>query len=870
MRYTGRQLEQISFPLGGIGTGCVGLAGNGRLIDWEIFGHPDKGRENGFSHFAVKAEQHGEVRDVRILQGPFLGSYQGQAGNGQLHSGFGFGPNQFTMAGFPHFESVTFDGDFPVAGLQFADHRFPGQVRLTAFNPFLPMNDRDSSIPAAFFEIQLTNDTTEAIDYTVAFAVQNPVGTSAVHNRFATAGATSLLTLSSDQYPADDRRFGGLAAATDATLTSHQEYWYRGGWSDPVETYWRELCQPGGFRNRRYDQDFRIGQQQVFDTGVLAAHQRVAAGSVARIRFVLAWHFPNAAKTWDVAYGRVSDPDQVAGWRHHYATVWPDAAAVALEGVARFSELHRDTQAFRNALHTSSLPPAALDAVSANLAVLKSPTTLRLTGGELYAFEGCGADFGSCEGSCQHVWNYGYAVPFLFPALERSMRELELTHSMRSDGRLSFRLQLPLGSPPDDFRAAADGQFGTVIKCYREWRISGDHEWLARVWPATRKALAYAWAETNEDRWDPQRTGVLAGRQHHTLDMELFGPNSWLQSMYLCALQAGAAMAEAMGEADFAAECRELFERGRRWADRELFNGSYYGQRIELSDRSLLAPFAADTGLFGDLTEESYWNTEAGELKYQIGDGCGIDQVLGQWHANLCGLGEILDPEQTRTALRSLFTHNYRPRVGDQANPWRLYSLDDEGGLIMCSWPEGVRKPAIPLTYNSETMTGFEYQAACHMLQTGLREPAETVVASIRARYDGVRRNPFSELECGSNYARSLASYSLLLAYSGFSYDTSAGLLGFAPLDGVGSFLWSVGTGWGTVDVREDGLQLVVEGGQLTLTTLECPVFARLDSPTCRTGADDRIPVGRVPGRADRLSLPATTLGPGEQLVIAS
>ena len=35
--YTGDRTSQISFPLGGLGTGCIGLAGNGRLIDWEIF-----------------------------------------------------------------------------------------------------------------------------------------------------------------------------------------------------------------------------------------------------------------------------------------------------------------------------------------------------------------------------------------------------------------------------------------------------------------------------------------------------------------------------------------------------------------------------------------------------------------------------------------------------------------------------------------------------------------------------------------------------------------------------------------------------------------------------------------------------------------
>lgn len=59
--YTGEHTREISFPLGGIGSGCVGLAGNLRLVDWEIFNRPAKGSTNGFSHFAVKAEEDDEL-----------------------------------------------------------------------------------------------------------------------------------------------------------------------------------------------------------------------------------------------------------------------------------------------------------------------------------------------------------------------------------------------------------------------------------------------------------------------------------------------------------------------------------------------------------------------------------------------------------------------------------------------------------------------------------------------------------------------------------------------------------------------------------------------------------------------------------------
>ncbi len=67
MRYQNEKTKQISFPLGGIGTGSIGLAGNGELRDWEIFNRPNKNSRNGYSHFAIKAAtKDGSI--TRVLQ----------------------------------------------------------------------------------------------------------------------------------------------------------------------------------------------------------------------------------------------------------------------------------------------------------------------------------------------------------------------------------------------------------------------------------------------------------------------------------------------------------------------------------------------------------------------------------------------------------------------------------------------------------------------------------------------------------------------------------------------------------------------------------------------------------------------------------
>jgi len=284
----------------------------------------------------------------------------------------------------------------------------------------------------------------------------------------------------------------------------------------------------------------------------------------------------------------------------------------------------------KEALFLSDLSPVVLDAVSANLSVLKSPTVMRLEDGTFYDWEGCFAREGSCEGSCTHVWNYAQALPFLFPKLERSMRGTDYRYNQKPDGKMHFRLMLPLGVDEccaEITRACADGQFffGGVMKAYRDWKICGDTDWLRSIWPFIKKSIEYAWANTNEDRWDPEKSGVLWRRQHHnTLDMELFGPNSWLSDFYLGALKAGSIMAEALGEVKTARELRSMFDRGKKWVDTNLFNGEYYYQLINLKDKKILEQFS---DRISEL-KEIYWCEEYGGMKYQIGEGCNIDQVL--------------------------------------------------------------------------------------------------------------------------------------------------------------------------------------------------------------------------------------------------
>jgi uncharacterized protein (DUF608 family) len=858
--YQGQKTKYVAFPLGGIGTGSVSLTGSGRLIDWSIRNRPAIHQFNGYSHFAIKAEQDGKLVAARVLNGPYEGTPTGSP-SVRKFDGFGFGANRGSMAGVPHFEEVIFVGKFPVAELQFRHSSFPGKVKMTAFSPFIPHNDRDSSMPVVLFAFSIENNTRAPLDYTVAATLGNYGCNSGIHTFSCNDGLSVLHLASAEQ--GDPEKRGDLTIVAGGEGAEHVDYHFRGQWFDSLALYWREFARAGRLRERHYDQPRATTNMfQEPEHGTLATRVSVPPGETRQMRFVISWNYPLGSIYWFNREhpGGPLFQGRAPTWRNYYAAQWADSVASGVDAFKRWDFLEAQTFAFRDSVFGSSLPPEIIDALNGTLGILRSATVIRLEGGEIWGWEGQHIGEGSCEGSCTHVWNYQQALAYLFPALERTLRETEFTYNQLPSGGLTFRQRLPLGSGFDIIGPCADGHFGAIIKVYREWKNFGDDEWLKRFWPNIRRAMEYAWSLNNPDGWDPDKTGVLWGRQHHTLDMELFGPNSWLTSMYLAALVATSIMADAMGDPAFAQECRALAEGGRYYVDRELFNGRYYTQKLDLSDQSVLTPFEKNrrAGVLSDPFMEAYWSDEYREIKYQIGEGCLTDQILGQWHADLAGLGDLLSTENVRIALTSVFKENYRSSLLDHFNPCRVYAYEGEAGLLNCTWPDQAKRPALPVPYAEEVWTGLEYMMASHLILRGLVAEGVTVVRAARARHDGSRRNPWNDIECGSYYIRALSSYALVNAYIGLFFDQRRGEIGFRPARaGDGIYFWSVGKGWGVVELKGSTVTLTVKGGELAVSKLRLPSFpgaAVVDGQTAqRDGALILLGKERTLRAGDRL-----------------
>jgi hypothetical protein len=405
------------------------------------------------------------------------------------------------------------------------------------------------------------------------------------------------------------------------------------------------------------------------------------------------------------------------------------------------------------------------------------------------------------------------ATQFLFPTLARSMRETNFGYCTDADGHMDFRHKLPLGKEHWG-AAAADGQMGQIVKLYFDWTLSADDAWLRQQWPAAKRALAYAWRPGG---WDEQKSGVMDGVQHNTYDVELYGPNTLCTTWYLAALRASARMAEAMGEPDFAVECNRIADAGSRWVDAHLFNGEFYVQQVRgIPQNKIAAGLQNGAGARDTLHPE-----------YQLGDGCFVDQLIGQQMATVSGLGDLLDPTNMRTALQSICRYNVKPSLAHHANLQRVYALNDEPGVVILDFTRGTR-PEVPIPYGTEVWTGLEYSVAALMMSHGMVDQAVSIVRNARIRYDGEKANPYAEIEYGRHYTRPMASWGAIPALSGFRYDARNGRMTLAPRIHPDHFrcFWSAPQAWGSFALTRQSLSLSAVAGSIPLSELLVAPFA--------------------------------------------
>ena len=691
---------------------------------------------------------------------------------------------------------------FPFATVTLDDSRVPLGCEVTGWSPFEPNNADDSSLPVVGLEYRFTNRTAAVIEAVFFFQLQKhsgyrprPPGRAIRTGRFL-AARKRLKKTSRGTMPRSLRQqtilTRRLIAHGSATVGLTDSPWL--GRKSPLAVV--STVPP-------------ITEGAPSSGATLFVPVKLAPGESKTIVVRLAWYTGQS----NLRLGKdANTPPPAKGqtdtYRPWYAGRFANISEVTAYWNERYDVLRKKSKRFSDCFYDSTLPPEVVEAVAANLSILKSPTVLRQADGKLWAWEGCNDRSGSCHGTCTHVWNYAQAIPHLFPGLERTLRETEFGPSQDARGHQVFRAALPIRPQVHDFHAAADGQLGGIMKVFREWRISGDTEWLRRLWPKVKTSLHFC-IET----WDPKHKGLVEEPHHNTYDIEFWGPDGMCTSIYLGALRAAVLMGQALD--DDVSEYAAILEKGIRSTEKDLFNGEYFFQRVEWKTLATPPPTAGASALETALLQKE-------GPKYQYGAGCLSDGVLGSWFAMVCGVGDVLDRQKVASHLKAVYQHNLKKDLSDHSNPQRpTYACGSEGGLLLCSWPKG-GEPSLPFVYSNEVWTGIEYQVASHLMMMGLVKEGLEIVRTCRNRYDGRVRNPFNEYECGHWYARALSSYGLLQGLSGARYDAVEKTLHLQPrLAGDFRCFISTATGYGTVGVKNGKPFIEVKEGTIDVRDIK-------------------------------------------------
>ncbi len=770
--YTGRQLAQIAFPLGGVGCGTISLGGRGQLRDWEIYNRPDKGRSPGYAFASIWAKVGNRKPVAHVLEARLAPPYA---------TGRGLGPAN--APGLTRLQSATFTGEYPFARVAFQEPKLPLEIGLEAFSPIIPLDPEESGLPVAILRYRVRNRGAQKAAVSIAFSLENPVGMALGRRpeqgrscEYRTGADLAGFVMRNPSMGAADPLNGSFSLAVVKPGNGRLTYlrgWPNAKWWTSPLLFWDDFSQDGELGPEAESRNA---------VGSLCLGRELDAGAAADYTFLLSWRFPNRTAAWSGWTAPKGRENENLG--NHYAMRFQDSWEAAAYAAGKLQELESRTREFARVIRESTLPAPVLDAAMSNLSTLATQTSFRTADGEFHGFEGCDDQRGCCFGNCTHVWNYETTTHAVFPSLARSLRQSAFGYSQDEQGGMRFRQMLPDGYARFGY-AAADGQMGQVIKAYLDWKLDGDGEWLRGLWPKIRKAIAFAWIKGG---WDANRDGVMEGVQHNTYDVEFYGPNPLCGIYYLGALRAAEEMARALGDGAAAAEYRELFDRGSKAIDRELFNGEYYIQKVRGIPKSEIAPSTV-----GDMGAE---NTEKPE--FQVGDGCLADQLIGQYLADVAGLGPLLNPAHIRSALASIHKYNSRASLYEHDSVQRIYALNDEPAVLICDYGRGTR-PQSPFPYYAEAWTGIEYLLGAQLIFAGMVREGIACFENVRRRFDGERRNPWDEPECGHHYARAMSAWSGVLALSGFRYHAAEKSVEAAPRLGVRPFtsFWSAGSGWG-------------------------------------------------------------------------
>ena len=775
---TREQRPRSGMALGGLGTGSFELRQDGCCYNWSIFNNAPLALGTPFTamtdhsllFFVVRYQVRGETPQLRVLQIE------------PSHGAASIDGHQFHYI-FPWFNGVDridYDASFPFCRLKFQDAGMPFTVEMTAWTPFIPLDAKNSSLPAAFFDFTVKAKGNQTVDVMIMASLRNAVGYDAPERTYATRKFTRpgsfTAEMTCDGMEPTHSSFGSMALSACEAGSSHYLGW------EHLHPYYEVVLRNKTLPNiddteGRNALDKESGKKRamarlystVGASAVLSAKNRQIRRS-----FAFTWNFPNRwAQSPHIGWPQPpAAGDHIAG--HYYSNFFNSAAEVADYAIANRNDLYERTARFHKACQVSGLPAYVNDQINSQLNTFVTSSWFTKDG-HFGIVEGLDPEKSYAGLSTMDVMMYGgVATSALFPELDRQML-LAYAHLQAPKGTVAHSISRNLRELPpnetDGHRVDLPGQF--VYLSLRAYFWSGDRAFLEQIWPSAKKALEYVLRERDRNGDGmPDMEGVMCSYDN----FPMYGVASFVAAQWLAALDLAVKAANVMGDSESARRYAKLLENGRKVFEQRLWNGRYY--RL---------------------------CNDKGGANGTVDEGCLTDQLLGQWAAHLAGSGHLFNPQHIRRALQHVIKVNYH---ADQ-------------GVRNCSWPgdrflHEVGKDTWVDQANT-CWTGTELALAGLLIMEGLVDEGLMVVRNVDTRY----RNwgmYWDHQEFGGHYYRPMSAWGIVPAALGFS--VSNGSVTFDPKISSGTLLWVAADGYGHYQSTARSATVRVLSGSLKVRQL--------------------------------------------------
>lgn len=349
----------------------------------------------------------------------------------------------------------------------------------------------------------------------------------------------------------------------------------------------------------------------------------IPASESRRTRFAVGWY----AASWRDSGGELR--------QNRYAQRFRDAKDVAEYGFGNQESLLRRVLAWQAEIYRLDVPDWLKDAlVQSFYSLAKNSVWVARTRKDEWWGENGWFTHSESHTGCPIVetmvcrMHGHFPLLFFFPELEATTLEA-FRHFQIVNGEVPFSFGSPTSMRDPRYECQHplnSGQYAQMV--YRLYLRTGDRSQLTRFYDSAKRAIRYEYS------LDDDECGLVHDQPHvrhgEAWPANQFydvwpweGTSSYVAGTWLATLAIGKALAEAMGDAEFTAECSQRLTRAQRSFEGKLWNGSYY----------------------------RLWSDT---LQGRMSEVCLANQLMAEWCVRITGVNDVLLPEHIDSALTAI------------------------------------------------------------------------------------------------------------------------------------------------------------------------------------------------------------------------